>query len=140
MENNFDDLSALIASFNQIYAKFAQKYELNFNELHFLYFIKSHHLATAQMISKHWSIPKQTVNSIRNKFIKKGYLSLLSDQKDHRKRILTLTKLGKQEFAPMFSELSSAELKITSLLNQNDFAQFIQTFERVKDLLDKELN
>lgn len=140
MKNNFDDLAALIASFNRIYTKFAQKYELNFNELHFLFFIKTHQATTAQMISEHWGLPKQTVNSIRNKFIKKEYLSVMPDQNDHRKKNLTLTKLGKQKFSPMFSELSSAELKITSLLNQNDFDRFMQMFARVRDLLGKELN
>lgn len=139
MENFYDQIAQEIASFTAIYSSFAKKHDLSYNDLHFLYFIATQKQAKAKDISNRWSIPKQTVNSMRRKFIKEGVIAIRTDQTDQRQRILTLTEKGKAFMDPVIKKLNGAEKGASSSINKKDFANFIAQFEQIRAALAKNL-
>ena len=139
MKNRFDDLAQLIAEFSQLYADYAKKYNLNFNELHFLYYIGRNKTAHPNEISKRWSIPKQTINSMIRKFQQEKILQVTNDPHDGRKKVLSLTASGQQFIAPLLTELTAAELA-TQAENEAIFTQFLTSFTKIKQDFAKELN
>jgi DNA-binding MarR family transcriptional regulator len=140
MKNYFDDLAQLIAEFSQVYARYAQEHRLNFNELHFLYYIYNHdNQAHANEISKRWSIPKQTINSMINKFRDAAVLAVTKDPTDGRKRLLSLTPRGKELVRPLVDELTASELAVQQK-HPADFAQLLPAFQKIKDDFRDQLN
>lgn len=139
MENFYDQIAQEIASFTAIYSSFAKKHNLSYNDLHFLYYIATEKQAKAKDISSRWSIPKQTVNSMRHKFIKEDLIAIRRDQTDQRQRILTLTKKGKAFMDPIVEKLNQAEIKASKSVEPTNFKNFISNFEQIRAALAKNL-
>lgn len=140
MKNQFDDLAQLIAEFSQIYADYAKTYQLSFNELHFLYYINNHNNhAHANEISKRWSIPKQTINSMINKYKNAGIIEVNNDPDDKRKKILSLTPNGQKFVSNFVDELTSTELAVQKN-HLKDFAELLTAFKKIKDDFKVNLN
>lgn len=139
MENRFDDLAQLIADFSQLYADYAKKYNLNFNELHFLYYIARTADAHPNDISKRWSIPKQTINSMIKKFHQADIIEVRKDHRDGRKKILTLTTAGRDYVTPLIDNLTAAELAAQQD-NPADFDHLLHAFSQIKKNFAARLN
>lgn len=139
MKNFYDQIAQEIASFTAIYSSFAKKHNLSYNDLHFLYFIATQKQAKAKDISNRWSIPKQTVNSMRHKFIKEDLIAIRRDQTDQRQRILTLTKKGTTFMNPIVEKLNQAETKASKSVDLADFQNFISNFDQIRAALAKNL-
>ena len=135
MENKYDQISEFIADFVQIYSNFSKKWNFNYNELRFLYYVNSHHDASLSGIIQKWGMPKQTVNSIRNKFIKDELITVGSDPNDHRKRVVNLTSKGKIAVSDMFSVLDLAEQKASTEISEDEFRMFIKICKKMRDSL-----
>lgn len=131
MKNRFDDLAQLIAEFSQIYADYAKEYGLNFNELHFLYYIGRNKNAHPNDISQRWSIPKQTINSMIKKFQQADIITVNKDPHDGRKKILTLTATGREFILPLIDDLTAAELTAQEE-DPKSFDNLLQTFAQIK--------
>lgn len=140
MNNKYDQISETIASFIQIYSGFAKKYGLSYNELHCFYYLAQHEYATMSEISKLWSIPKQTLNSFRNKYVKKGYISVIADSKDKRKKVVTLTQEGKDFTLPMIEALTQAEQVASKGLSEKEYANYLAVFNQIIENLISNLN
>lgn len=139
MKNRFDDLAQIIAEFSQSYADYAKKYDLNFNELHFLYYIGRNKSAHPNEISKRWSIPKQTINSMIRKFQQAAILRVKKDPHDGRKKILTLTTKGQEFITPLLTELTAAEMTVQQT-NIAEFDHFLTFFTKLKNDFAAELD
>lgn len=139
MKNRFDDLAQLISNFSQLYANYAKNYQLNFNELHFLYYIGRHTDAHPNDISKRWSIPKQTINSMIKKFSQADLIAVTKDPHDGRKKILALTDKGRKEVCPLIKELTAAELAAQQD-NLEEFDHFLQVFAQITKNFANKLN
>lgn len=139
MKNRFDDLAQLIAEFSQIYADYAKNYRLNFNELHFLYYISRNAKAHPNDISKRWSIPKQTINSMIKKFTQAGVITVTNDPHDGRRKILNLTEHGQKYINPLIKDLTAAELA-TQETSPEDFDYLLKSFTKIKNSLAKKIN
>ncbi len=139
MENFYDQIAQEIASFTAIYSAFAKKHNLSYNDLHFLYYIATDKQVKAKDISNRWSIPKQTVNSMRHKFIREDLIAIQPDQTDKRQRILTLTKKGKTFMEPIVKKLNHAEKKASKSIDPTHFQNFISNFEHIRLALSKNL-
>ncbi|WP_297816985.1 MarR family transcriptional regulator [uncultured Lactobacillus sp.] len=131
MNNKYDQISEYIASFTQIYSGFAKKYGLSYNELHCFYYLVQHERATMSEISKLWSIPKQTLNSFRNKYVKKGYISVIADSEDKRKKFITLTQEGKDFTLPIIEKLTQAEKAASKGLSDQEYASYLAVFDQI---------
>lgn len=139
MKNFYDQIAQEIASFTAIYSAFAKKHNLSYNDLHFLYYIATEKQAKAKDISNRWSIPKQTVNSMRHKFIKDDLIAIRRDQTDQRQRILTLTKKGRTFMNPIVEKLNQAETKASKSVDLADFQNFVSNFDQIRAALAKNL-
>lgn len=140
MKNQFDDIAKEISNFTNIYAKFAQQYNLNINELRILYFIYQNKTCLPKEISHHWNIPAQTVSSFCSKFVKKGYLKFSPNFQDKRQKTISYTQDGLNYFKPIFLILNSAETEITKHTDPEQMKSFIDIFSSLSSQLNHLLN
>ncbi len=80
------------------YTRAAKKIGLRENELSLLYALDDGLPHSQAEVSKHWLIPKTTLNSIVRSCIKKGYITLLSKEPHGKQKQICLTKAG-QDYA-----------------------------------------
>lgn len=140
MQNKFDQLAQIIANFTKIYAHFAQKNNLSYNELHFLFYLAQTVQAAPSDISQRWSIPKQTINSICNKFSKKGLITIKTNSDDKRKKIISLTTQGSQFIDPLVKKITNAEMSIQQNCQEADFNHFLAFFMQITNDLSHKLD
>ena len=125
MENKFDQLSQEIATFLNRYARFAKRYGLNLNELRFLYYLAQHGQVAPGEIGNHWSLAKQTVTSLFNKFRRQGLVEATIDPHDARRRLLTLTAAGQDFLKPLLADLAAAETAASQTVGDANFDQVL---------------
>lgn len=96
---------------NAMYEEWAKEYGLSSNSVLVLYSLyEDKEICTQKSISKKWSIPKQTINTILKDLISKGYIDLLVSKEDKRNKILKLTTNGKLYAGKIIEALHKKEL------------------------------
>lgn len=90
---------ALWCETNGAYEKWARRYQLSYYELLILISLwENKQPCTQRKICDQWTMPKQTVHSILKNFEKKNWVILKIQEKDHRNKVISLTRAG-YEFA-----------------------------------------
>lgn len=98
---------------NAMYEEWAKKYGLSLNAVLILYAFYDHgDRCTQKMISKRWTIPKQTVNTILKDFSVRGYIELIPMQEDKRNKLIRLTAKGKEFDDFVITRLQQMELQV----------------------------
>lgn len=87
-----------------------------------------------------WSYPKQTVHSIILNMNKKGYIYLDTIPKTKNRKIIRLTKLGKQHGAQVINEIRNIELNTIAQLSVEERNQCIYLLEKYVTILKGEMN
>lgn len=97
--NYKNELISLFNIFNEtdkLYDKLAAKVGINSNQLSILYYLETHEKVTQKNITEDMLIPKQTVNTILNNWIKQGYI-FFENELSKKNKIILFTELGKKE-------------------------------------------
>ena len=81
------------ALLDSIYEEVAEEYGMTFNALMVIYIMAEENDVTQKVICDELYLPKSTVHSIVNDFMKKELLGF-SDKKIGKKKVLTLTPEG----------------------------------------------
>lgn len=119
-----------------MYEEWSKEQGLSSNGVFVLYsFFEGEGFCTQKMICEKWSIPKQTVNTILKDFQKKGYVEMVSDEKDKRNKLVYLTETGKEYAEDIIGKLHNKEIYVIekmglkNIKNLNDNTElFIRLF------------
>jgi len=87
-------VNAAISGTLDLYAVWAKRYDLNYNELMVLYTLDDYKTCTQKQICDFWAIPKQTVHGILTVFEKNGYISSEINAGNKRERLISFTEKG----------------------------------------------
>lgn len=92
-----------------LYRIWAKKHQLNYNALVILYTLDDYKTCTQKQICDWWALPKQTVHGILLDFEKKGYITITSNDKNKRERLIAFTEKGKLFAASVLDKLYEME-------------------------------
>jgi len=107
---------------NQIYARWADFYEINYNTFMIFYYGNM----TQKMMGKHYGLPKQTVNNIIKSMQKAGHVMLISSENDKREKLVALTQQGKNHIAPMLNPLCELEQQTMQMVGYEQVEQMLK--------------
>lgn len=141
MDNNRKKLEqlqrfyALWKEGNVMYEDWAKKQGLSSNSVLVLYSLyESEENCTQKSISRKWSIPKQTINTILKEFSANGYIELLTDTEDKRNKLLTLTPEGKAYAGRIIEALHQKELSVMDQMGLENVTKMNDATERFINL------
>lgn len=123
---------------NAMYDDWAREQGLSSSSALILYSLyEAKEISTQKSISKVWSIPKQTVNTILKEFSSNDYIKLLTDKEDKRNKLITLTPKGNAYAGKIVEALHKRELfainrmGLENITRMNDDTElFINLFKR----------
>lgn len=141
MENNREAIIQFILAINRLdgfYYTVATRLGLHENEVALLYALSDGKRHTQWEICRQWFIPRTTVNSITQKYVRLGYLELAPT--GHREKELRLTTAGESFLTEVFAEVFQAEqTAFAQTIGENagpisqTILQFIQKMEALLD-------
>lgn len=110
MENHRESILQFMLAINRLdgfYYTVAKRLGLNENETALLYALSDGKRHTQREICRQWLIPRTTVNSITQHYVRLGYLELLPT--GHREKELRLTEAGEAFSQALFAQVFQAE-------------------------------
>ena len=100
----------LTKQINSIYEDYARTVGLSYTSLHMLHMIYLTENCTQKMIADQTFLPKQTVHSVIQSFLKQGLVELYEFPEDRRIKTLHLTERGKIFADGILPKITEAEL------------------------------
>lgn len=86
-----------------------KKKGINYHRLMVLYIIYKSDFCTQKQIMSMYDIAKQTINNIINSLVKKGLVTLDSNEKHHKEKLIQYTEKGIQYAENILHPLLSTE-------------------------------
>lgn len=115
----WDENYRLYKEIDMEYHRLAVHYGLSDSEFYILYTLYEHkENVSPQDIANEWTYSKQTVHSSIKKLEKAGLVVLAADPHSRRRRIVTLTEMGRELVASMMPGLIKAEETAFGLIPQ----------------------
>ncbi len=141
MENHREPIMQFMLAINRLdgfYYTLAKRLGLYENETALLYALSDGKRHTQREICRQWLIPRTTVNSITQKYVRLGYLELLPT--GHREKELRLTQAGESFLTELFAEVFQAEeIAFAQTIGEDAGAisrAILQFIQRMEALLD----
>ena len=116
------------------------KFDLNYEDIYLLQFLRRNSPARMSEIAKEMSIPISTATRVVDRLEKKKYISRKKDEKDRRSIFTSLETKGKrivQKVEKHSFDIISKNLKTFS---EEDFASFIKTAMCMRKILKSDGN
>ncbi len=113
---------------NALYSEWAKAQGLSYNELLVMLSLTREADApcTQKDICRQWLLPKQTVNSILERFTRLDWVALESDPRDRRNKRIALTETGQARLGALAEALQDKERQVWQSMGP----------ERSRDLLE----
>lgn len=90
-----------------LYYSIAKQIGVHENEFVFLYAISDGAQHTQRQICDDWQVPRTTINSVTQKFVRSGYIELVPT--GNKEKELMITEAGKNYLTAIFSDVFEAE-------------------------------
>lgn len=125
----------------RIYEQFASHQGLSANSLAILRsLVNNPDSCTQTTIYEENSLPKQTVNSIIKDLVKKGWLELIPQTTDRRKKYLKLTEQGVEDILPVVTKVMAANRVAFEKISLEDQQVIVNNFALFNQALREELD
>ncbi|WP_412989879.1 MarR family winged helix-turn-helix transcriptional regulator [Pediococcus siamensis] len=137
MENyqqQLTQLSQLAYQSDQLYRTWARQNGVNFHQLITLYELYNQGQCTQKDIISIWRVPKQTLHTICERFVKTDMIVFLPANADKRERLMTLTPTGRKFAEPLVTKLVALENTMTAQLKPGALKQAIATVSQFNSL------
>lgn len=95
---------------------------------------------TQQEICDMWSLPKQTVNSIVSKLVKKNYITLETSLESRNRKLIHLTESGRKYGESVVLKVYESELHVLAKLSEADRNHFIHLLGNYITFLKEEIH
>lgn len=93
---------------------------------------------TQKKIAELTGAPKQSVNNVIQDFLDKGFISLVTNPKDKRCKLIKITKAGKVLYKNTLLKIEEAELKVLSHFTDEEIEAYISFSAKYNEMLEKE--
>ena len=139
IQKQLELINQQIKELANIYKLSLVKFNISENEFWIWYaLIIMNEECTQQDIVNNWFISKQTVNTIIKKLVKNNYITLKTMQNNHNKKIICLTKKGRDYGEKIVLPMSSMELKSFGKLTLEDRKKLIEIMSKYIQILKDE--
>lgn len=130
-------LNKAIITIDSAYAQIAKQHGLTFNALMMLCSIDETDNITQKQLCDALQLPKSTVHSILQDFIKKGYVALIAGS-NKKEKCIAFTETGRQYFQDILIQTHSFENRILSALGVDTCSFLVETAEKLGDIINDE--
>lgn len=111
---------------DKMYNVLAKKVDLSFNQLIILYYLRTHNNVTQKNIASDMLVPKQTINSILNNWIKDGYI-IFQNGTSKKNKIILLSEEGEKVLGLKIDYIMDKENLILSKFSQKDVEALVSS-------------
>lgn len=139
--NYRETMSRLNAALNHIdsaYAVIAKKHGITFNALMIICMLEESENVTQKRICDELHLPKSTVHSILQDFIKQDFFTL-EPGKNKKEKIVVVTPTGDEHFSKMIDETQRFEDKLLAALGDDACAFLVETAESLGKIIINEV-
>lgn len=139
IQKQLELINQQIKELASIYKLSLVKFNISENEFWIWYaLIIMNEECTQQDIVNNWFISKQTVNTIIKNLVKNNYITLKTMPNNHNKKIICLTKKGRDYGEKIVLPMSSMELKAFGKLTLEDRKKLIEIMSKYIQILKDE--
>lgn len=139
IQKQLELINQQIKELASIYKLSLVKFNISENEFWIWYaLIIMNEECAQQDIVNNWFISKQTVNTIIKNLVKNNYITLKTMPNNHNKKIICLTKKGRDYGEKIVLPMSSMELKAFGKLTLEDRKKLIEIMSKYIQILKDE--
>lgn len=139
IQKQLELINQQIKELASIYKLSLVKFNISENEFWIWYaLIIMNEECTQQDIVNNWFISKQTVNTIIKNLVKNNYITLKTMPNNHNKKIICLTKKGRDYGEKIVLPMYSMELKAFGKLTLEDRKKLIEIMSKYIQILKDE--
>lgn len=124
------------ALLDSIYEEVAEEYGMTFNALMVIYIMAEENDVTQKVICDELYLPKSTVHSIVNDFMRKELLGF-SDKKSGKEKVLTLTPEGTALSGKIMRRVKKTEKEILVFLGEDNCKKLDVISDRLMEYFDR---
>lgn len=135
---NYESYS-IWAQATALYARWANENNMSYPEMVVLYALMTRKNLSQKKICEDYGLTKQTVNGLINKLEKKELLTLVTNPKDKREKIIQLNDQGKSYVNDKVGRLVEIEESIYRQIGYERIKESNETMSLYNLLLEKEL-
>lgn len=126
---------------DKMYNVLARRVDLSFNQLIILYYLRTHTNVTQKNIASDMLVPKQTVNSILNNWIKDGYI-IFQNESSKKNKIILLSENGEKVLGGKIDYIIEKENIILSKFSKDEIDSLVSSnleyLKIMKDVIGSE--
>ena len=111
---------------DKMYNVLAKKVDLSFNQLIILYYLRTHKNVTQKDIASDMLVPKQTINSILNNWIKDGFI-IFQNESSKKNKIILFSEEGEEVLGVKIDYIMDKENLILSKFSQSEVEALVSS-------------
>ena len=138
LETDNEFFCELTKQINSIYEDYARTAGLSYTSLHMLHMIYLTENCTQKMIADQTFLPKQTVHSVVQSFLRQGLVDLYELPEDRRIKTLHLTQKGEAFAKGILPKITQAELNSLKQFDDSEREQLLKLMQKYVAVLTKE--
>lgn len=125
--------------FRQVLAHKLQAVHLSYNSWITLYFIHSRAHITQGQLAQFVGVTEPSMVNITKHLMEQGLISQTADPEDHRRRFLSLTEYGKQQYTKTIAIVTQFQREMTAGITQQDLDQAVSVLDQMTANAKKDL-
>lgn len=121
------DINCAVIQFRGIYAAWAKRHGISYNEMLVLYTIRDQGFCTQKQICDSYLLPRQTINHVILDMRQRGLLALSPEDCIGREKAFVLTEKGRAYAAPLLASLNAVEIRALGKFGRGDMRDMVET-------------
>ena len=121
------DINCAVIQFRGIYAAWAKRHGISYNEMLVLYTIRDQGFCTQKQICDSYLLPRQTINHVILDMRQRGLLALSPENCIGREKAFVLTEKGRAYAAPLLASLNAVEIRAIGKFGRGDMRAMVET-------------
>lgn len=121
------DINCAVIQFRGIYAAWAKRHGISYNEMLVLYTIRDQGFCTQKQICDSYLLPRQTINHVILDMRQRGLLALSPEHCVGREKAFVLTEKGRAYAAPLLASLNAVEIRALGKFGRGDMRDMVET-------------
>lgn len=121
------DINCAVIKFRGLYAAWAKRHGISYNEMLVLYTIRDQGFCTQKQICDSYLLPRQTINHVILDMRERGLLVLSPGDCVGREKAFVLTEPGKAYAAPLLESLNAIEAQAIREFGRENIRAMVET-------------
>ena len=121
------DLNCAVIQFRGLYAAWARRHGISYNEMLVFYTIRDQGYCTQKQICDSYLLPRQTINHVILDLRARGLLTLSRAHSAGREKAFVLTEQGREYAAPLLESLDGIETRAIRAFGGENLHALAQT-------------